>query len=689
MNSHPATFDRETRSRLVGIFIDEAQETLAALESSADLLRHETQPEARADFGRCAHGLKGAAASLGYQELANALHALEALSLELDDGGPEGRSERYDRLRNALELLGNGIAEMSASARDGFPPAVASALIDLLRIAPVSCAPCPSGAESTPNPSGEAIVERLSVPATEVDEVLRIAATLARSAAVLEGRLAAGTDAHAAQVVSAAAEQLEASIAALRLVPAGSAFAGLATEVGHLAARLGKQVRLDVQGRDVRAGRRTLQTARGLLRHLVRNAIDHGIETSQERTRVGKAAEGRLTLSIETVDSALRVALSDDGAGFDVGAVRRELAGRTGDPERIAALSDAEVLRRFAAEGGSTRPEVSDVSGRGFGLSAVAASARAAGGSLDLSTVRGSGSTIAFSLPLDVYAIEVLTVGMGRRCVGIPLSAVECTVCIAAHPQAVQAGPAGRTLATGEAIVPLVNLSTVLGHAAGRERFGIVVRSAGGAVALGVEDVADVTSVVPKTMAGLAQPDALVTGLARLGDGSALPILNPRLLAAAARTAAASSADERPVEIEADTARTPEEPLPQEPLDVVLAEDSLATREVLRVLLEQQGFRVRLAADGDEALARIRERVPDVLVTDINMPRRDGLALTRELRAGDGTARLPVILLTSQDDHATRAAGAAAGADAYLLKSRFDAAMLNETLSRLGVKRSQ
>ncbi|MGB8931701.1 MAG: response regulator, partial [Anaeromyxobacteraceae bacterium] len=113
--------------------------------------------------------------------------------------------------------------------------------------------------------------------------------------------------------------------------------------------------------------------------------------------------------------------------------------------------------------------------------------------------------------------------------------------------------------------------------------------------------------------------------------------------------------------------------------------DSPATREVLRVLLEQQGFRVRLAADGEEALARIGERLPDVVVSDVNMPRRDGLSLARELRKRSASARVPIVLLTSQDDEATRAAGAAAGADAYLVKSKFNAGVLLETLARIGV----
>jgi DNA-binding response OmpR family regulator len=130
----------------------------------------------------------------------------------------------------------------------------------------------------------------------------------------------------------------------------------------------------------------------------------------------------------------------------------------------------------------------------------------------------------------------------------------------------------------------------------------------------------------------------------------------------------------------------PVRPATPTPLDVVLAEDSLATREVLRVLLEEQGFRVRLAGDGEEALVRVGERLPDVLVSDVNMPRKDGLSLTRELRRRTDTARLPVILLTSRDDEASRSAGATAGADAYLVKSRFNAAVLLDTLARIGVR---
>jgi CheY-like chemotaxis protein len=216
-------------------------------------------------------------------------------------------------------------------------------------------------------------------------------------------------------------------------------------------------------------------------------------------------------------------------------------------------------------------------------------------------------------------------------------------------------------------------------------------------VAVGAEEIGAVVAVVPAPVPGLAGRGALVAGLARLADGTPLQVLDAAALAEAARAAArrpvrprpgphpqATAEPARPARATGAPARRPPAGPAARP-EVVLAEDSLSTREVLRVLLEEQGFRVRLAADGEEALARLRERAPDVLVSDVNMPRRDGLSLTRAVRADAALARLPVVLLTSRDDEATRAAGASAGADAYLVKARFNAEVLAATLARIGL----
>jgi two-component system chemotaxis sensor kinase CheA len=698
--------DAATRARLVGLFVAEADETVGALRDLAGGLTAGARGDVLREFGRMAHGLKGAAAALGYEGLAGGLHDLEELALGVRDERPAGAEERRRRVEVALDLLSEGTARMAASGGDGFPEDLLERFLEV--VAPAAAGGPPragstgNGAEAAAGPAGAAVEagpapgaagradagERISVPAAEVDAALRLASSLARAAAQLHEALqrAGGELGQAAQSIAGSAGGLEAIVASLRLLPAEAALSGIEEEVERLAEHLDKRVALVVTGRDVRADRRTLQAARGMIRHLVRNAIDHGIEPTAERASAGKPGDGHLSVAVEAGESTLRVTVSDDGAGFDAPAIRREMARRTGADARVASLSDEEVLRLWAFEGGSTRQSATQISGRGLGLSAVAQLARAAGGGIRIQSVRGEGSIVEFTLPLEVYAVEALTVSAGGRLFGIPLAAVERTVHVAAAGDAIHDGPAGRTLAVGETILPLGHLAGALGVgvAAAAERFAIVVRSEGELAALAVDEVGGVEGMVPACVPGVAQADALVTGIARLGDGSAVAILNPRHLIQRARAVRAAP---RP----SPAGPEPEAPAPRGPapvrgLDVVLAEDSLATREVLRVLLEEQGFRVRVAADGEEALQRVAERAPDVLVSDVNMPRRDGLSLTRALRARADTERLPIVLLTSQDDDATRAAGAAAGADAYLLKSRFNAGVLHETLARIGLR---
>jgi two-component system chemotaxis sensor kinase CheA len=686
--------DAATRARLVGLFVDEAQETIDTLRRCTDAMRAGDAGEPLNEFGRVAHGLKGAAGALGFGGLARALHDLESVALAVRGEEPAAAGARLSHIGEAIEVLAQGVAQMQAASMDAYPAPVLERLVAVLGQAgskvdpdatPGGAAPAgqperAAGAEEPAARQGGEGLERLSVPAVDVDEALRLAASVARAAAQLHEWLAPTESfvAASAQQLAASAEGLESIIASLRLIPAELALAGLAEEVAQLCDRLGKEAALLLAGRDVRADRRTLQTARGLIRHLIRNALDHGIESPADRVSVGKSRAGRLSISVEAVESLLRVEVADDGAGFDVAAIRAELL-RRGGRDHLQALSDEQVLQHWALEGGSTRARTTEVSGRGLGLSAVAQLARAAGGGIQVRTVRGLGSAVSFTLPLEVYAVEALTLMVKGRAFGIPVSAVERTVFLPVAGDAIQDGPTGRTLAVGETILPLVPLAEALGvdRRSGKERFALVVRAEGLMAALSAEEVGAVAGLVPTGVPGVAQVDALVSGLARLADGTPIAILNPRLLlgrARAVRARAAPAAEARAAERRA--------------LDVVLAEDSLATREVLRVLLEEQGFRVRLAGDGEEALQRIVEGIPDVLVSDVNMPRRDGLWLTRSLRAQRGTERLPIVLLTSQDDPAARAAGAAAGADAYLLKSQFNAGVLAETLARLGIRAS-
>ncbi len=676
------------RAQLVSVFIAEAEESLGSLDALAAHVRE--GGDSVREFGRLAHGLKGAAGSLGYASVAHALHVVEALALGAARAEPAAAEERVRRIAAILEVLREGVARMAASGGAAFPDDLAATL------AAAAAAGAGQPAEATAaatHPAAGApgrpleAAERLSVPAADVDAALRLASSLARSAAQLQEALhgAHGDLAPAAQSLAATASGLEAIIGTLRLIPAEAALSGLDDEVTELAGRLGKRVALGVHGREVRADRRTLQSARGMIRHLVRNALDHGLEPPAVRTAAGKQEGGHLTVRVAAGESMLRVAVEDDGGGFDTAAIRAELARRAGDAERTSGSSDEEILQRWAIEGGSTRATANEISGRGLGLSAVAATARAGGGTLRVRSFPGRGSVIEFTLPLEVYAVDALTVVAGGRAYALPLAAIERSLHLASAGDSIHDGPTGRTLVIDETILPLRSLAEALGvgGASGAERFAVVVRGEDGMAALAVDEVGAVNGVVPASVPGVAQAEALATGIARLGDGTAVVLLNPRVLVASTRRVRSGP---RPASTRIPSAPPAAARGPARAIEVVLAEDSLATREVLRVLLEQQGYRVRLAADGEEALQRISERAPDVVVSDVNMPRRDGLSLTRVLRGRADTERLPIVLLTSQDDDATRAAGAAAGADAYLLKSRFNAEVLARTLAQLGVR---
>ncbi len=648
----------------MGLFADEAQDSLSSL---TELCRAFDDPAAVVEFKQIAHGLKGAAAALSLSELVAAIHRIEELA---GDGSDAART----RLARALEVLGAIVTGLSVHGQLG------QSELDVLA-ALVGSPPAPAAERpSAPAPVADVGLDRLTLPAREVDEALRLASAVARTSAALQDSLAGGEASvvRSGLELGASSDRLEALLLNFRMVPAAQALEGLAAEVTELAAGLGKDVRLALRGGEVRADRSTLQFTRTMIRHLVRNAVDHGLEPAAARLDAGKPSAGQLIVTTSVAGASLEVQVSDDGRGFDATAIRARLSSTAADPARIAALSDAEVLMRFAAAGGSTRAEATHVSGRGVGLSSVVSLVRSKGGDFRLDSEARRGSTVTFTVPLEVYSAEVLTVRTAGRLFGLPLSAVERTLRIGDGGVALQPGPAGPMLPIGEQILQLCELPATDAPPAA-PRFAVVVRANQRRVALGVEELGETTRVSPQSVPPVVHPDALVTGVALLPSGEQLHVLSPHALLDAVR------AWGRP----APAPAAPAEAAPAAPrrkLKVLLAEDSLATREVLRVLLEQEGYLVRVAGDGVEALEAVQRERPDVVVSDFNMPRCDGPGLARALRASPATARLPVVLLSSQADAKSKAIGAASGADAYLVKAQFNAALLRATLRRLGVE---
>jgi two-component system chemotaxis sensor kinase CheA len=444
---------------------------------------------------------------------------------------------------------------------------------------------------------------------------------------------------------------LREDLRALRMVPAALALEPAARAVREAALRLGKEVEVRLEGGDVRLDRRLVDDLRAPLIHLVRNAVDHGIEPAAARRAAGKPEAGRIVVSVEPRGSRVAVVVEDDGGGLDLAAIRAAAVreGLSG-AEEAERLSDAEASRWVFAPGLSTAPRVTTVSGRGVGLDAVADAMARMRGAVEVKSTRGVGTRFELDLPLTLAATAGVLVRLGQLTAILPADAVERVLLIGADAL----GGAPRTVRVGDVEYPCASLEEVLAVGARpvrleRRAIGLLLALGSQRAVVAVDEVLGEQEVVLTALGGIASRVAHLAGAALLDDGRVLGVLAP-------------------AEILRRMRATTVTPRPAAGLTVVVADDTIASRTLMAALLEGAGFTVRLATDGDQALEVLSEGGCDLLVSDVQMPRLDGLELTRRLRAGPRWRELPVILVSTLDAPEDVEAGVAAGATAYLSK---------------------
>jgi len=430
----------------------------------------------------------------------------------------------------------------------------------------------------------------------------------------------------------------------------------LPVAVRDIARETGKDVELIVTGAETELDRVILESLHDPLAHLLSNAVIHGIEPPAERERAGKAARGRLEIRAVPHGNLVEIVVSDDGRG--ISPEIQERAAREG--------SLTEVL---AQPGYSTAPEVTDRAGRGVGLDAVNSYARSLGGSLEVRSEPGHGMEIRLLLPLALALLEVLLFRRGRAVFGVPLSAVEEVVPVT-ETLMLEGRPALNV--RGQAL-PVADVAELLLAEAPplRERPPALVISAAGRRAVAVCDaVLGEHEALVKSLGPLFGGIEGYLGAAILGDGRIALLIEPPVL-----TLRAKRALRMPAPAVAGPAAAPK---------ILVVEDSFTVRELQRSILEAGGYPVVTARDGRDALA-VLDADPEIslVVTDVDMPRLNGLELTRAIRAIDRRASLPVIIITSRGSQEDRRSGIEAGADAYMAKPDFNQQALLATVERL------
>jgi two-component system, chemotaxis family, sensor kinase CheA len=478
-------------------------------------------------------------------------------------------------------------------------------------------------------------------------------------------------------------DTLDNDVRELRMMTVGGLFRSFERMVKDLTRDTGKHVDLELLGEATNVDKGVLDALRDPLLHLIRNAIDHGIETPAERESAGKPATAHLALRADRGGNVVVITVSDDGRGIDLAGVRGQ-AVRLGllSTAQAEGLSGPEVFELLFRSGLSTRTEASEVSGRGLGLAIVREAVERLRGQVVVERSGLQGTVFRLSVPLTLSTTRCLLVRALGGTQAIPLELIERTALI--RPEqilTVQGQPTIRldgravSLFWRERASPRVKEKTPV----------VVFQTRGGLVAFPVDALLGEQELVVKPFPALLPPVPTMTGASTLPSGEVVLILNPiDLIDRHARqseevlaTLAGVSSSTSVPEVEQGGSD------PQRPLRILVAEDSLTTRTLVRNILQAAGYEVVVTPDGAAAWEALQTERFDLLVSDIEMPNLDGIALTERIRATPTLLRLPVILVTARGAADDRVRGMQAGADAYISKGDFRQSELLDALYRL------
>lgn len=433
--------------------------------------------------------------------------------------------------------------------------------------------------------------------------------------------------------------------------------------VRDLSRKLSRPTDFRMIGEDVRVDRDVLDKIEAPLNHLLRNALDHGIEPRDERMASGKPERATLTLEARPWAGMLSVTVSDDGRGVDVAKVRQKIVERGLAPaHEVANFSESQVLDHLFAPGFSTRDRVTELSGRGVGLDVVQTAVHEVGGSVRIHSVPGQGTSFQLLLPITLSVTRAVVVEIDGEPFAIPLVRVHRLLRVPKE-EIVEVSGRPCILCDGER-VGLVNASDVLGF--GNTPLGpwisaVVLRSYQGAFALRVDAITGEQDLVVRRLDPRLGRVADVLAAATLPDGEPVLILDAEDLM---RSVIRMLERSRPM---LGVAGSGDRPAPR----ILLVDDSITVREVERQTLLSVGYQVTVAVDGADAWQTVREQPFDLVITDVDMPRMDGLELTRSIRGDVRFRDIPVVVVSYRDRTEDRVRAAEAGATRYLPKSEF------------------
>ncbi len=693
------------KSKFIGQYKEETREHLQNLNEG--LLKLEKSPQDKSlleSMMREAHTIKGSSTMMGYKRISDIAHEMESGLQNALDGKLALKKAHFDILFKGLDSIpplledkvtweGSGVGRpyvdelckeissiFSKEEKKTESPKVTQSPINKREAVPAeeSLRVDINKLDKLMNLSGELIVSkvRLNELVTHITRKFETHDHTGESFRELIKELN-----RAQESISSVTSNIQDEVMKVRMVPVSYLFDLFPRAMRDLAQVAGKDINIEMKGENTHLDKTIIDEMKAPMMHLLRNAVDHGIEPSEERIKKNKPASGRVSLNAYQVGSQVVIEVSDDGRGIDVAKVKeRAIEKKIFSKDKIESMGDEETFQILFMPGFTTKDEVTGTSGRGVGLDVVKESLAKLKGTIEVISAPDSGTIFKMKMPLTLAITECLLVSAGSDIFAIPIDAVVETIRI-------ELGRI-RTVETREAItvrnqiMPLVRLNDIFGLPAKgiieRKYFSvIVVQAVEKRLGLLVDELRGRQDVVGKALGNPLKNIKYISGATILGDGRVVLIIDiPSVI----------NSFEGGIAVRRQVSAEPKSGAPagkKRRKTILLAEDAVSTAMLEKNVLESAGFSVVIARDGQEAVEKSAQEKFDLVITDVLMPRMDGFELTATLRRDKLYKNIPIIIVTTRESDADKRRGLEAGADAYILKSEFTSEGLLNTIERL------
>ena len=733
-------------TKFIGRFIGEARDHLTHLEAGLAALESQPDDtEAINALFRSAHTIKGSARMIKLLGISTNAHRMEDLLGALRSGTQRPVSANLSLLQRGVDAIAAQLDQVESSGGD--PPADEALCLALAQAAgleepahspaagaktvPASApthpaSPPPTPAPSTPPPASPATPapavpaanyrapDSVRVPLTKLDELVRLIGEILSVQARLRQRLlevqtldrsaqnagiqgAPGLDPDMSRAFHTFARDLRDTIQAqelltaglgeralvLRMLPLSMVFDPSARMVRELARAAGKEVRCEVQGGEIELDRQIIERLGDALVHLVRNAVDHGLDDPDERRAAGKPPVGQVRLSARHAGGGVVVEVSDDGRGLNrERLIAKAILKGLLEPARAATLTDEEVWELIYEPGLSTSEIITELSGRGVGMDVIHRTViDDLHGAISVVSHPGEGSRFTFNLPLSLAQMRVLLLTSGGHRFG--LAAQHVVELLRVSPgETIRVAERPAVVLRNE-FIPLVPLAELLGLTTTRPgprdkggQLAVVIGVRQAKLGLVIDGLVDTQNLVIKSLPDQMRGCGLVTGIVVTGDQTLVSVLQAPGLMDLARLYRSEATTQGAAPAAGPTPRS-------EPWRVLVVDDSLNTREIVKEVLEAYGYQVTTAEDGLDGWQKALGGRYNALLTDVEMPGLDGFSLTARLRSHAQYESTPIIIITSREREEDKRRGIQVGADAYIVKGDFDQSSLLATLRTL------